>query len=183
MKIVYCCADPGVPAFGHKGCSLHIQEMLRAMGRKANQLVLLSNRPGGPPPEDLGQVIVEPLPELPKGDDARRELAALAANRDLALAMRAHGDCGLYYERYSLWSYAGLQAAHLAGIPTVLEVNAPLIDEQRRYRSLHNPDIAYQCARKAFAASEVIAAVSAEVAQWLDTFAETRGKVHVVPTG
>ena len=33
MKIAYVCADPGVPVFGNKGCSVHVQEMLRAFGR------------------------------------------------------------------------------------------------------------------------------------------------------
>src|SRR3989442_93830 len=31
MRIAYVCADPGVPVFGRKGCSVHVQEMLRAL--------------------------------------------------------------------------------------------------------------------------------------------------------
>ena len=31
MRIAYVCADAGVPVFGSKGCSIHVQEMLRAL--------------------------------------------------------------------------------------------------------------------------------------------------------
>ena len=33
MRIAYVCSDPGVPVFGCKGCSVHVQEMLRALQR------------------------------------------------------------------------------------------------------------------------------------------------------
>src|SRR5207244_1365989 len=38
------------------------------------------------------------------------------------------------YERYSLWGLAGLGAAKRCLLPFVLEVNAPLVYEQQRYR-------------------------------------------------
>jgi len=31
MRIAYITADPGVPVFGSKGCSIHVQEVLRAL--------------------------------------------------------------------------------------------------------------------------------------------------------
>src|SRR5712671_6953306 len=31
MRVAYITADPGVPVFGRKGCSIHVQEVLRAM--------------------------------------------------------------------------------------------------------------------------------------------------------
>jgi starch synthase len=30
MRIAYICADPGIPVFGQKGCSIHVQEVIRA---------------------------------------------------------------------------------------------------------------------------------------------------------
>src|SRR2546426_12362477 len=44
----------------------------------------------------------------------------------------------LVYERYSLWSLAGMEHAATAGIPGLLEVNAPLIEEQAAYRGLRD---------------------------------------------
>ncbi|MDN3685656.1 hypothetical protein QW180_27125 [Vibrio sinaloensis] len=40
MKGAYVCSDRGVPAFGHKGCSLHVQEVMRAMKNRGIQLSL-----------------------------------------------------------------------------------------------------------------------------------------------
>lgn len=31
MRIAYICADPGIPVFGQKGCSIHVQEVIRAL--------------------------------------------------------------------------------------------------------------------------------------------------------
>ena len=31
IRVAYVCADPGVPVFGRKGCSIHVQEVLRAL--------------------------------------------------------------------------------------------------------------------------------------------------------
>ena len=35
MRIAYVCADRGVPVFGRKGCSIHVQEMIRAFRASA----------------------------------------------------------------------------------------------------------------------------------------------------
>ena len=183
MNIAYLCADPGVPVFGRKGCSLHVQEMLRALRGLGADVSLFASRAGGAPPADLAGTPLVMLPAAGRDDEAARERALLAANADLANALRAAGHFDLVYERYSLWSHAGLEAARAAGIPTVLEVNAPLIEEQQRYRQLHDIEAARQSARRAFAAADVLVAVSAGVAEYLERFAEARGRVHVIANG
>ncbi len=183
MNIAYLCADPGVPVFGRKGCSLHVQEMLRALRGLGAEVSLFATRAGGEAPADLASTPLVLLPTAARDDEAAREQALLAANADLANALRAAGDFDLVYERYSLWSHAGLEAARAAGIATVLEVNAPLIDEQRRYRQLHDVEAALQSARRAFAAADVLIAVSAGVAEYLEGFPEARGRIHVLANG
>ena len=39
MHIAYVCADPGVPVFGRKGCSVHVQEVVRALRRTGARVV------------------------------------------------------------------------------------------------------------------------------------------------
>ena len=34
MRIANVCADHGVPVFGRKGCSVHVQEIVRAFTRR-----------------------------------------------------------------------------------------------------------------------------------------------------
>lgn len=183
MKIAYCCADPGVPVFGQKGCSLHVQEMIRALRSLGGEVTLFARRLGGDPQADLDDVPVVTLSPIPRESGAVRETAALLANDELAETVQAHGALDLLYERYSLWSYGALEAAAEKGMPSVLEVNAPLIEEQQRYRSLYNRDAALAVARRAFAAADTLVAVSDGVADYLETFAQARGKVHVVPNG
>lgn len=33
MRVSYVCLDPGVPVFGAKGASVHVQEVVRALRR------------------------------------------------------------------------------------------------------------------------------------------------------
>ena len=35
MRLAYVCGDPGVPVWGTKGCSVHVQEVIRALRREA----------------------------------------------------------------------------------------------------------------------------------------------------
>ena len=93
----------------------------------------------------------------------------------------------LVYERYSLWGRAAMPWARSAGRPGVLEVNAPLPDEQARHRVLHDRAAADDAARDAIGAASVVIAVSAPVAAWASAIAgsdEAAGsKVHVVANG
>ncbi|MFQ5570223.1 MAG: glycosyltransferase family 4 protein [Rhodothermales bacterium] len=183
MRIAYLCADPGVPVFGTKGCSVHVQEGIRALLGQEAQVTLFASRLGGTPPADLEAVPVHRLPRLPKGDAAARERAALAANDDLASLLEREGPFDLVYERYALWSYAGMAHARKHRIPGVLEVNAPLIDEQARHRRLVDRESAEWVASRVFSTASVLLAVSREVAAYVATYPDTRGRIHVVPNG
>jgi glycosyltransferase involved in cell wall biosynthesis len=183
MRIAYVCADPGVPVFGTKGCSVHVQEVLRAFRGCGAQVELFATYLGGEPPPDLRAVSVHPLPAVPKGDRAARERAALALNAEVDSALRGAGRFDLVYERYALWSFAGMEHAREAGVPGLLEVNAPLVEEQAAFRGLADRAGAERVARRAFGAAGALLAVSRGVADYLEGFPGTRGRVHVVPNG
>lgn len=181
MRVAYICADPGIPVFGCKGASIHVQEVVRALVRRGAEVVLFAARFGGEPPTDLHQVECRALP-LPKADNmAAREQAAVAANAALVEAVNTEGRFDLIYERYSLWSHAGMEWAAALGIPGVLEVNAPLIDEQEKHRSLHDRKTAEAIARRVFGAAQAVIAVSSGVAAYV----RQQGgiNVHVTPNG
>ena len=183
MRVAYVSMDPGVPAFGVKGCSVHVQEGLRALARQGLHPTLFTARPGGSPPADLAHVPVRTLPRPPEAAPDVRERATYSANGVLAEHLAEHEPFDLVYERYALWSFAAMEAGRAASIPTVLEVNAPLIDEQARHRTLTGVGGARAASRRAFASADVILAVSGGVADWLEGFAEARGRIHVVPNG
>ncbi|MCK7583053.1 MAG: glycosyltransferase family 4 protein [Chromatiales bacterium] len=183
MRIAYCCADPGIPVFGHKGGSRHVQEILRALRALGHAVTLFAARRGGPPPTDLADLPVVALPEIPRGSPAERERAALDANPRIRDTILAHGPFDLVYERYALWSWAGMASARALGVPGVLEVNAPLIEEQARYRVLCDRETALAVTRRTLGEASLLVAVSEGVRDWLAGFAETDGKIAVIPNG
>src|SRR5262249_33566709 len=111
MRIAYVCADRGVPIFGRKGCSIHVQEVIRALSAQGASVELFAMRAEGDPPPVLGRVPLRQLPALPQGDYALRERAALAANEDVRALLEREGPFDLVYERYSLWSCAAMEYA------------------------------------------------------------------------
>src|SRR5262249_30617732 len=181
MRIAYVCADPGVPVFGQKGCSIHVQEGLRALRRQGAEVELLTNRSDGEPPLDLKSLRVHSLALAPTGDPASREQALLAANADLRRVLERVGPFDLVYERYSLWSVAAMEYAQAAGVPGLLEVNAPLIEEQAKYRTLVDRAGAEQVADRVCGAATALIAVSDEVAAYLDQYPAARGRIYVIP--
>jgi glycosyltransferase involved in cell wall biosynthesis len=183
MRIAYICADLGIPVFGNKGCSIHVQEVVRAMQARGAEVEIFTMRPEGTPPADLATVRVHALPRLPKGDRASREQAALTANDHLRALLHREAPFDLIYERYSLWSYAGMEYARSADVPGFLEVNAPLIEEQAKYRELIDRKNAEKTADRCFAAATALLAVSREVAMYLLRHPTTCSRVYVVPNG
>lgn len=182
MRIAYICADPGIPVFGQKGCSIHVQEVIRAFRQQGATVELFAVRWGDGPPADLADLKVHRLPPIPKGEPGLREQIALAINPDLQTELKLNGSFDLIYERYSLWSYSAMEFAHTQGIPGILEVNAPLIEEQAEHRGLVHREQAEQVADRVFSAAHGIVAVSAEVKKYLGRwgFAD---KVEVIQNG
>jgi glycosyltransferase involved in cell wall biosynthesis len=183
MRLAYVCADRGVPVFGRKGCSIHVQEVIRAMIAQGVEVVLFAMRAEGEPPPGLGAVPVRRLPPIPKGDVAGREQAALASNSAVCALLEREGPFDVVYERYSLWSYAGMAHARAQGIPGLLEVNAPLIEEQATHRSLVDRASAERVAERVFREATALIAVSDVLATYLEQYPAARGCVHVVPNG
>lgn len=175
-EVVYVVTDPGIPAFGRKGGSAHVQEVLRVLCRRARRVTLIAARLGGPVPPGLEDVVAVELGR-PKADspgaaeqalqDLDRQAAGIVAGL-VAGARAAHPQepVPLVYQRYGLWSAEVLEAARAAGARTVLEVNAPLVEEQRAHRVLVDAETATNMTVRALRAADYAYAVSEPVADW-----------------
>jgi glycosyltransferase involved in cell wall biosynthesis len=183
MRIAYICMDQGIPIFGRKGCSIHVQEVARALLGQGIAVDVFTPRTEGNPPDGLESLWVHALPRANLKPPAARERAAIAANQDLRQALEREGPFDLVYERYSLWSYGGMDYAQAAKIPGLLEVNAPLIDEQARYRVLIDRASAEWVAHRVFGNASALIAVSHEVAAYLREFPQTESRVRVIQNG
>lgn len=184
MKVAYICADPGVPVFGGKGSSLHVQAVIRGLLRRGLEVEVFATRIGGGALAGFENVRVHQLTAIPKDDPAVRERAAIAANTELHASLEAAGgEFDLVYERYSLWSFAGMQWARGRGIPGLIEVNAPLIEEQAAHRVLIDAAAAEQVAADVFGAAAGIVAVSEEIVRYLQRYPGAQRKAHVLANG
>ncbi|MGG7442156.1 glycosyltransferase [Zafaria sp. J156] len=182
LRVAYVCLDPGIPVFGSKGASVHVQEIVRALRARGAAVTLYCARTGGAPPADLdGLRVVER--RLGRGPAAERELAQIRASREAARRIADDG-ADLVYERYSLFSTV-LAELGGQGVPGILEVNAPLIDEQRRHRELHHEGRALEVARAQIGAAVRTVCVSGAVADWARGHAPVGAadRVRVVANG
>ena len=158
MRIVYVCADAGIPLRGNKGASVHVRSITAALARRGNHVVVACRNLEGDNPLPAG-VDVEALPH-----QESQQVAWLTS-----LISRTRADVVL--ERYSLSSTPARTAAHERGVPLVLEVNAPLVDEAARYRGLGNEDRWRSWERTVLASADAVIAVSTAV------------RAHVVSAG
>ena len=100
------------------------------------------------------------------------------------LASSAHrGPFDLVYERYALGATAGCRYAQLEGIPHVLEVNAPLIEEAERFRELQDGAKLRQEEAWLFAHTSLISAVSTDVAAACAAGCDDHAPIVVLPNG
>nr|WP_294693600.1 glycosyltransferase family 4 protein [uncultured Friedmanniella sp.] len=179
MRIAYVCADPGIPVYGSKGASIHVQSVLEVLLRRGHEVHLVTPRVGGTTPP---AVTVHTLPPVGGGDAAGREARARLSDAQVTDVLDVVAP-DLVYERYSLWGRTATAWAGRRGVPSVLEVNAPLVDEQAAHRGLVDRNGAEEVARAALAAASAVVCVSAAVRQWVERISGRRSGVHVLPNG
>ena len=176
MRIAYVCLDPGIPVFGTKGASVHIQEVVREYRRRGHDVTVYATRRGSDVPDDLAELRVVDVP-ITTRDEEERERAQQAASASVSDMVRA-GGYDLVYERYSLFSTVIAEC----GVPGILEVNAPLIDEQRTHRMLVDEQAADAALQEQVQAALATICVSDPVRDWV--IARTEGtRVFTVPNG
>ena len=176
MRIAYVCLDPGIPVFGTKGASVHIQEVVREYRRRGHDVTVYATRRGSDVPDDLAELRVVDVP-ITTRDEEERERAQQAASASVSDMVSA-GGYDLVYERYSLFSTVIAEC----GVPGILEVNAPLIDEQRTHRVLVDEQAADAALQEQVQAALATICVSDPVRDWV--IARTEGtRVFTVPNG
>lgn len=183
LKVAYISADPDVPVFGWRGCSVHVQEVIRAFRALGAEVSLFTPPPDGYAPPDLIDLDVHEIVIPETNSQFDREESLLASNRQLIHALEENGPFNLVYERYSLWGFGGMSYARAHSTPGVLEVNAPLLEKGVATKTLRDVGGARQIAKRAFTDATVLLAVSKEVSDYLRERTSELGKVRVIPNG
>lgn len=195
-RLVYLCADRGIPLGGVKGASVHVGEFLHALREERFDVHTVAARYTsdgrfGPNYSSLAP-LEEPLAPffeaaLSRPGDRRtlRETRDLLLNTGVTSELAAlHKDrpIELIYERYSLFGFAARTFAARHAIPYLLEVNAPLILEAVNFRELGARDLAEQIAHYLFSTADHVVAVSRTVAEYVTQVAP-EARVTVIPNG
>jgi|GEM_PF-20448 len=198
-RALYVSGDRGVPVRGGKGASIHVRALIQAW-RDLGVESLLVTANGGPTggPEPGAEVREAPAgPFLTKaaavvarflGGGPGTERACLRLLHNLTLYREAARAAARWrpdvvYERYALCSIAGGLLARRLGVPHILEVNAPLADEEARYRGLGLARITRWLERWTMRRADHVVVVSPT----LDAHARRQGvrsdRIRVLPNG
>ena len=205
MKILYLNPDRGIPVLGDKGASVHVREFVSGAAALGHDVVLACAALGtgnAPPPARILQLEV-PTEDAILADACRvcgldvECLENPAARREVVLLAYDHGlparvfiDTAkigfapdVVYERHALFSSAGASIAAGLGVPRVLEVNAPLVTEQARFRGLFFKDLALKKEAESYIKANVIIAVSEAVAAHVRSVTHSADEVRVIANG
>jgi glycosyltransferase involved in cell wall biosynthesis len=166
MRLAYLSADPGILYGGSKGAAVHLAEIASALAEEGSEvLVLVAGIAPAPDPPPEG-VTVEVLPVAGRGTVADRLRFQGELTTWLVRRLRSFRPAALY-ERLALHSEAGTAAARRLGIPHLVEVNAPLPAEAKRYRSLEEPELADRLERTVLAGADLVLPVSPPLAEYV----------------
>jgi glycosyltransferase involved in cell wall biosynthesis len=199
MNIAYISGDRGVPIVGRSGSSIHVREFVHALVARRMGVTILtacpadgSRRESAPCPmidltadpmlQQLRQGVANELEAVGRASTRASETYGLLLNQTLLQELTClRGRIDVVYERLSLWSFAGLQFARREGLPFFLEINVPLVAQQREYRDLDMLETARAIEGLMLSKADRVIATSSA----LRDYARARGAAHVriIPCG
>jgi len=205
MKILYLCADAGIPVLGHKGAAVHVRELTAALVRGGHNVILatplLNKSPWERPQPFAGSLLHLRLSSsaqtavvaareftttLDIPSSLSSDLRRILYNKELEAELRRRFDVeppDFIYERASLYGTAGVVLARALKVPLLLELNAPLALEQSTYRIGGFNELAAKAEQFTLAAADAILAVSTPVREHVLSLGAKAEKVFVCPNG
>lgn len=200
MRLLYVCSDFGIRPDGTKGASIHLRAITRALAEAGHEITLLSPKagpgnghparrllgPGCPPADESGKLLKRWMVSRGLGDALAKELRPLLYNAwvlERAKAALAERPVDAILERLSLFGHMGLDLADALDVPLIVEVNALLSDEARRFRSLQLTEPARTIEQRVLEHADALLPVSQELREHIAARGIPRDKIHVVPNG
>lgn len=195
-RVLYLSPDRGVPVRGHKGASVHVRSVVKALVGHGIETIIVSARKG---PKDGPKPAARLLGSAsPKDVKARvRRHAERFGGAPLEKAMlRLLDNLYLYrtlrdlfqtwkpdaiYERYALTAITGSLLARRLGVPHILEVNAPLAEEEARYRGLRFGALARTAERWVWRRADRLIVVSEQLRAQARAVGVADERIRVLP--
>ena len=198
MKIGYLCSDVDVQLLGHEGCSVHIREFTNALVETGHDPFIICNWLGGfeenrprsrvyqLDPQGANRVVWDHVlvEESILNNLLDRDLGSVLWNALLqteAVPILEREKPDFLYERYALFGTAGLGLARRFGIPLILELNAPLCDQQLGYDKFPLVELARKLEAYVIRHSDAIVALTPWLADWAVGLGASEEKIQILP--
>ena len=166
------------------GQYVHLEEMVHALRSLGHEVLVVGPQAVGEAAfgSDAGLVawLKRGMPQ------ALYELAEWAygffAYRRLARAIVAFGP-DVLYERYNLFSTAGVRAKRRFGLPMLLEVNAPVYAERKRFDGIALDRLARDSEFRAWTGADIVLPVTEALARIVRETTGDGRRMVVIPNG
>ncbi len=164
------------------GQYVHIRELTEALAARGCEVVIAGPDSGDAKALDAGEgggmkrFLPGPLYEC-----AEYGYSFLGYRRLAALAAETRPD--VLYERYNLFYHAGAWLKRRAGLPMLLEVNAPLVDERRAHGGLALKDFARRSEAAIWRAADMVLPVSNALADYVRAAGVPGDRIEVIHNG
>ena len=203
MNCLYLCCDDRIDLAGSKGAAVHVRAMVQAFRELGHGVWVIASQVSSPEsfqavtgaaarlaPTTLWQEVLERAihtgnkvlgPGSRRGRHWIRRLHVAACGQALGKAATDPRP-DFIYERYCLWGTAGLRLARKYSVPLVLEVNAPLVDEQERYRSgFLFPPLARRVEHQIWRGADLLIGVSETLGGYFEKAGVDAHQVRILP--
>lgn len=166
---------------------VHIREIATAFRQLGHEVDMVSLVPTENVPQDPNRDAGEAswkrlVRRVPFGYDAV-QLAYNLVGIPMIFRRLAFGGVDFLYERYSLFTFAGVIAARCFRKPIILEVNSPLSIEQERDRDIQSAALARWSERWICNAATKVIVVSTPLKRILEGLGVRPEKIVVMPNG
>jgi glycosyltransferase involved in cell wall biosynthesis len=166
------------------GQYVHLEELTHALARLGHEIVMVG--PSAVADERFGADaggVAQLKRYLPRFAYELIEFAyAVLDYRRLARAIRAHRP-DVLYERYNLYLPSGVWAHERFGLPMLLEVNAPLYAERKRYSGISLDRLARWTERRSWCGADRVLPVTQVLAEELQRTGVPAERIAVIPNG
>ena len=170
------------------GQAVHVRELigaLRAAGHQVHECALVQKTTPAAalPAKGRGRGGFWQRLRLPRTAVECLEVAYNRRGRAMLRAAAAAFAPDLIYERHALHCRAGLDVARELGVPLLLEVNSPMVEEMQSLGLLRLPKRAAATERAVLGGADAVLAVTQVLADMLVARGARRDRVHVIQNG
>lgn len=166
------------------GQNVHIEELIAALRRRGHEVVVaappvMADTAFGADAGFIGTL----KSHLPKAFYELLEFGyGIVAYRRLKAAVKQHKP-DVLYERYNLFLLSGVRLARRYRLPFLLEVNAPILQERRKFDGLSLQTLAAWTERAAWCAADYALPVTDCLADHLRAAGVAEERIRVIPNG